>query len=161
MDTRKRVPKNNERNSEVKKPSWKQMNMFGTRLKIMWEEQLVLPLIHYITVSSKKRSRFKKRLETTWGSKIKRNKKWLGTNPFGHPKVVSTICALMYGVMLLFSSHPKWHRRRLPTMRRGTKNLVRNLSYFNFVLPTTKHVKLGGSGVDVKSTPSYSSDLHF
>ena len=32
----------------VKSPLWKQRNMFGARIKIMWEEQLVDPSIHYI-----------------------------------------------------------------------------------------------------------------
>ena len=32
-----------------KGPLWEQRNMFGARIKILWEEQLVDSLIHYIT----------------------------------------------------------------------------------------------------------------
>ena len=33
----------------MKMPFPEQMNMFGARIKIMWEEQLVDPLIHNVT----------------------------------------------------------------------------------------------------------------
>ena len=50
INTWKRATKNNEINSKVTKPLWKQRNRFGTIIKIMWEEQLVDPLIYYILV---------------------------------------------------------------------------------------------------------------
>ena len=37
------------RTMKVKRPFVKQRNMFGARIKIMWEEQLVDPPIDYIT----------------------------------------------------------------------------------------------------------------
>ena len=40
---------NNETNSKVKRPLWEKKNMFGARIKVNLEEQLVGPLIHYIT----------------------------------------------------------------------------------------------------------------
>ena len=40
---------NNQTNSKVKRPLWEQKNMFGTRIMVIWEEQLVDPLILYIT----------------------------------------------------------------------------------------------------------------
>ena len=33
---------------KVKRPLWEQSNMFGTRIKIIWQEQLVDPLADYI-----------------------------------------------------------------------------------------------------------------
>ena len=33
---------------KVKRPLWEERNMFGARIKIMWEEQLVDPQIHHI-----------------------------------------------------------------------------------------------------------------
>ena len=44
----KRSPRNNEVNSNVKRPLWEQSKVFGTRRKIMWEWQVVDPLIHFI-----------------------------------------------------------------------------------------------------------------
>ena len=38
----KRVPKNNETNSKVKRPLWEQRTMFVTRIKIVWKEQLMM-----------------------------------------------------------------------------------------------------------------------
>ena len=35
--------------NEVKRPLREQRNMFGARIKIMWEEHLVDPPIHYLT----------------------------------------------------------------------------------------------------------------
>ena len=37
------------RTMKVKRPFWRQRNMFGTRIKIMLKEQLVDPPIHYLT----------------------------------------------------------------------------------------------------------------
>ena len=37
------------RTMRVKRPFEKQRNMFGARIMIMWEEQLVDPLFDYIT----------------------------------------------------------------------------------------------------------------
>ena len=37
------------RTMKVKRPFAKQRNMFGARIKIVWEEQLVDPPIDYIT----------------------------------------------------------------------------------------------------------------
>ena len=37
------------RTMKVKRPLWEQRNMFGARIKIMWDEQLVDPPIHYLT----------------------------------------------------------------------------------------------------------------
>ena len=34
------APKSNDKDSRGKRPLWEQTNMFGTRIKIMWEEQL-------------------------------------------------------------------------------------------------------------------------
>ena len=46
---KKRVPKNKEINSNAKRPLWEQRKVFGARMKNIWEEQLVYPLIHNIT----------------------------------------------------------------------------------------------------------------
>ena len=46
--TQKSVQKNNQTNFKVKRPLWEQRNRFGARITIMWEEQLVDPLIHQI-----------------------------------------------------------------------------------------------------------------
>ena len=40
--------KDAKRTMKVQKPSWEQRNLIGTRIKIMWEEQLVDPPIDYI-----------------------------------------------------------------------------------------------------------------
>ena len=34
---------------KLNRPLWRQRNIFGARINIMWEEQLVDPPIHYIT----------------------------------------------------------------------------------------------------------------
>ena len=36
------------RTMKVKRPMWRQKNMFGARIRIMWEEQLVGPPIDFI-----------------------------------------------------------------------------------------------------------------
>ena len=48
FNTRKRAPKNNQTNCKVKIPLCEQRNMFGARIKIMWQEELVDALIHFI-----------------------------------------------------------------------------------------------------------------
>ena len=46
---KKRAPKNNEINSNVKRPLWEQRKVFGDRKEIVWEGQLVYPIICYAT----------------------------------------------------------------------------------------------------------------
>ena len=41
--------KGSNKNNQVKGPLWEQRKMFGARIKITWEKQLVDPPIHYIT----------------------------------------------------------------------------------------------------------------
>ena len=41
--------KGTKKNNKVKGPLFELRNMFGTRIKIIWEEQLADPSIHYIT----------------------------------------------------------------------------------------------------------------
>ena len=36
------------KNNEVKRPLWEWKNKFGARIKIMWEEQIDDPPIHYV-----------------------------------------------------------------------------------------------------------------
>ena len=47
----KKVPKNNEINSDVERPLCEQSKVFGAQIKIMWEWKLVDPLIHIKTAN--------------------------------------------------------------------------------------------------------------